>query len=110
MGSGERNNPFNAWKRDEGVSKNHLYDRAGRQINEGDVVHMIGRLDIMWRVQKVTPVLAPNLPPGMVEVSLVAVVVQGVAGGQPIGDLIKVVDASETKGPAPTAVAGVQES
>jgi len=95
MGADERANPFAAWKKADQVSPTEAYDRNGRLLQPGDVVHIIGKGDIMWRMQSVKPVLAPNAPKGLVEISMVAVFMTGVPGGTPIADLLKVKDASE---------------
>jgi len=95
MGSDARNNPFSRWKNADQVVQTEAYDRHGRQLQPGDVVHIIGKGDIMWRVQGVKPILAPDAPKGLVEISLIAVFMTGVPGGTPIADLLKVKDASE---------------
>lgn len=61
----------------------------------GDVIHVLNKADIMWRLQKVAPVLDPKAPAGLVELHMVAVFVTGVQGGMPISDVIKTRDASE---------------
>lgn len=73
-----------------GMARTAAYDRFGRMIHSGDLVVMLNQGTIMWRVQETKPVMAPNAPPGMVEVSLVAVFVQGVPGGTPLSDLVLV--------------------
>ena len=97
MGRDERQSRFNQWRREEQVSKTSAYDRFGREIREGDVIHLIGKGDLFWRVAKVSPVLTPQAPPGMVEIHLTAAFITGVPGGQPIGDVIKCVDAQEAE-------------
>lgn len=107
MGAEQRSNPFNTWRQAAGVTTTELYDRNGRPLQSGDVVHLIGKLDIMWKVVHVRPVLDKDAPPGLVELALQAVVVQGLPGGQPIPMIIKVRDAGEfvhvaTPDPPPT--------
>lgn len=110
MGADQRANPFSTWKRSEGVSQAKLYDRNGRELGVGDVVHLLNKSDIFWRVQSVTPVLDPKAPAGLIELQLVAVFLTGVPGGRPITDVLKTRDASENQtgpaGPAGPATPG----
>lgn len=75
--------------------KTQAYDRFGRVLQAGDLVILLEKGPIVWRVQEVRPVLSPQAPPGVVEISLVAIFATGAPGGTPIGDLIKVRDAGE---------------
>lgn len=75
------------------VSRTETCDRFGRRVKSGDVVHLIGKLDIMWKVVGVKPILDAKAPPGLVEISLVTRFVTAVPGGTPVMDLIKVRDA-----------------
>jgi len=95
MGVGERANPFATWKKTDGVSSLSAYDRSGREINAGDAVYVIGKQDIIWRVIHVKPLLGKDAPPGAVEIAMQAILLSGVQGGAPLGDIIKVRDVSE---------------
>jgi len=95
MGADERANPFNQWRKVDGVSVLSAYDRAGRQINAGDAIYLIGKLDVMWRVIHVKPLLGKDAPPGAVEIAMQAILVNGVQGGAPLMDILKYKDASE---------------
>ena len=95
MGRDERANPFGAWKQPAGMSKSQTYDRNGRELGVGDVVHILGKGDIMWRVTDLHPIMDPKAPPGLIEIQLAAVFVTGVPGGQRVSDLIKCKDARE---------------
>lgn len=97
MGAAARRNPFNRWRQESAVTSTKLYDRFRHEIHEGDLVHLLGRSDVMWRVQKCAPALAPNAPPGMVELQLVAVFALGLPGGQPITDMVKVQGVEELR-------------
>jgi hypothetical protein len=100
MGRDERSNPFNRFAKTEALSVSQTYDRFGRPLQEGDIIHLLGKLDIMWRVVSVKPILNPKAPPGTIEIQLHAVFVTGVPGGQLVTDVIKVKDASEFAQPA----------
>lgn len=100
MGKDERVNTFNRARQDAPTMlRTKAYDRFQRPLQEGDVVLLLGKGDIFWRVQKVAPSMHPSAPAGMVELSLVAVFVTGVQGGEAIPDLIKVRDVSEVQQP-----------
>lgn len=99
MGAEQRRNPFAQWKQRDGVSKLNAYDRMGREIGPGDVVHILGKTDVMWKVTGVRPVLDKDAPPGLVEISLASAFLTGVQGGHPIPDLLKVFDAQEATAP-----------
>ncbi len=103
MGRDERENPFNRFRQAEGRSSRETYDRNGRLIGEGDIVHLIGKGDVMWRVTSVKPVMDPKAPPGLVELALVAAFVTGVPGGQNVMDVIKCKDATEVAPPVAIA-------
>lgn len=96
MGAAARSNPFGAWKRDGGARHTEAYDCAGRLIGPGDMVHVFNKQDVMWRVVKTKPILngPPNQPP-LVEVTMVATFITPVPGGMPLGDCVKVMDASD---------------
>lgn len=81
------------------MTSTKLYDRFQKEVKDGDVVYLLGRTDIMWRVQKVAPSLQPGAPPGLVELHLVAVFAMGLPGGTPVTDMIKVRDAEDLKQP-----------
>ena len=95
MGAESRTNPFTKWKQTEGVSRHEVYDRYGRQIGTGDIVSLPALGQVLWRVTSTRPVLHKDAPPGVMELSLVAVLVEGVAGGQPVAEILKVRDALE---------------
>lgn len=95
MGSESRRNPFNEWQRSEGVVTTRAYDRFGRELQEGDAVVLMGSDVIVWRISYVKPVLDAKAPPGLVEIGMQAVFVNGVPGGQKLGDIIKVRDVGE---------------
>lgn len=97
MGRDERNNPFNTWRQADGVSATTLYDRHARVIGEGDVVHILGKGDVFWRIQDLTLQMPRSTqdPPMHLRVTMTAVIITGLPGGQPIQDIIKVKDASE---------------
>lgn len=96
MGRDERSNPFLKARAVAGLLKTRLYDRFQRPLQEGDVVHLIGRGDIMWRVQTCTPSFEPSVPPGTMQLQLISVLQLGLPGGVPVTDMIKVLDAPET--------------
>lgn len=96
MGHESRNSPFTSWGgAGEAAAKTQTCDRYGRVVQSGDVVHLIAKQDIMWKVVHVKPILDAKAPPGLVEIALVASFVTGVPGGMPVADMIKVRDASE---------------
>lgn len=95
MGADQRANPFADWKKSERVSQATAYDRNGRELQVGDTVHLIGKGDLMWRLTKAAPVLAPGAPAGLVELQLHAVCIIGVQGGAPTAGLLKTKDVSE---------------
>lgn len=83
----------------KGLSTTQVYDRFAHPIQEGDVVHLLGKVDIMWRVQAVKPALGLAAPAGTVELQLVAIIHTGVPGGRPIADMLKVQDAEALRTP-----------
>lgn len=95
MGAAARNNPMAQWRKDQAVSQWEIYDQYGRQINVGDVVMWPGIPTITWRITKTRPIMHPQAPTGLVEVTLVAAMVEGMQGGVPTGLLVKVRDAAE---------------
>lgn len=110
MGSESRRNPFNEWQRSEGVLNTRAYDRFGRELQEGDAVVLLGKDVIVWRLSYVKPILDSTAPPGLMEMGLHAVFVSGVPGGQKLGDIIKVLDASEHATQMPPGGEGTKES
>jgi hypothetical protein len=99
MGSAERRNPFNTWKREATPSPRDVFDRYGRLIQPGDAVMLLMPQDTVWRVASVKEVSDPRMPPGTVELTFTAVFTTGVQGGVPITDLLKVADVTEFTGP-----------
>jgi hypothetical protein len=97
MGVAERNNPFNRWKQEAGANQYDVYDRFGRQIGAGDLVMLPMTGDIMWRVTETKPIMDPKAPPGLVQMTLAAVMIEGVQGGVPQPALVKLRDRSEFK-------------
>jgi len=97
MGTAERSNPFNRWRRDDQVSEFKLYDKFQREVGVGDAVMVLGKDDVTWRVANITLQLPRNAndPPAHLKVTLAAVFINGVPGGIPVGDMIKVRDVSE---------------
>lgn len=95
MGRDARISPFNKWKQAEAVSTTQIYDRLGRLIQTGDVVHILNKTDVFWKVTGCAPVMDPTAPPGLVQVQLVAVFSPSIPGGQRVTDLVKVQDVSE---------------
>lgn len=67
-----------------------LMDRFGRELQEGDLVHIVGKGDIFWQVAKLAPSLYPQAPPAAMELVLVAEFPFVLQGGQRIGDLLLV--------------------
>jgi hypothetical protein len=106
MGAEARANPFATWKRTEGVRDTEAYDCSGRLLQVGDVVHLVGKHDVMWRVSSVRPILDARVPPGTVELSLTTAFVTGIPGGRPIADVLKIIDAGEI----PVAQGGTKDA
>lgn len=92
MGRDETLNPHN---QGQPLIRTAAYDRLGRILASGDLVVLLNQGTILWRVQETKPNLNPAAPPGLVELSLVAVFAQGVPGGTPIGDIVRVRSAGE---------------
>lgn len=97
MGAEQRNNPTSQWmKTHQGsVNKGEIYDQFARPVGIGDMVCLGNHPGEIFRVSVIKPVLRPDAPPGVVEVQLVQVVVQGMQGGVPVMGLVKVRDATE---------------
>lgn len=107
MGKAERLNPTNQLRAAaaSGVNKFGVYDRFMHEVQEGDIVFLLGKQDIFWRIAKIAPVLRPDAPMGTMEVSLVAMFLTGVPGATPIMDMLKVRSAAEVQG----SLAAVQQ-
>jgi hypothetical protein len=95
MGAAARSNPFNQWKQTTQPTVYDAYDEWGRAIGVGDYVILAQHGAVMWRVVQTRPVMNPQAPAGIVELTLTAVTALGIAGGQPQPGLIKVRDAGE---------------
>lgn len=95
MGVAARANSFNQWKRTEGVTIHDCYDQFGRQIGVGDFVILEQHGAVIWRVTNTKPVMRPDAPPGLVELTMAAVTQLVLQGGAPLPGLVKVRDASE---------------
>ncbi len=80
----------------------HAYDALNRQLGVGDVVLIADKPNIRWRVAAVKPVLRPDVPPGLVEMTLTTIIITGVEGGKPLADLYKIIDVSEIPQPGGT--------
>lgn len=95
MGKVDRANPFNQWRKEAGVSTHECYDQFGRQIGVGDFIMMQAHGQVVWRVTNSKPVMHPQAPPGLVELTAAAVTQVGLQGGAPLPGIIKVRDALE---------------
>ena len=95
MGAEARSNPFSQWKRETGATIFNVYDRFGRQIGIGDMITLPEVGDVVWRVTDVRPILDPKAPPGLCHLQLAAVIMEGVQGGAPLANIVKVRDALE---------------
>src|SRR5688572_858593 len=100
MGREARNNPnpFAKMKRVDqvgGPDRHTVYDSLGRVVDYGDMVLFAGYPSLRWRVASIKPVLRPDVPPGMVEVTFTAIIQQGVQGGSANPELIKIADYAE---------------
>ncbi len=92
-----------------------IYDRWGKSLDQGDVVHILGRTDVMWVVADIRPVLDPQAPPGTLIVSLQATLQIPVRGGVRLQDVLKQLDARQVAGlqaqqDPPPPVGGAVES
>lgn len=83
-----------------------LYDRFGRTLDVGDVLFLIGKDDVMWQVVDLKPILTPQAPPGAQVITLAATLQLPVLGGQPLNDVLKVLDAKQTAGRTAGGAAG----
>lgn len=110
MGRDQRTNPFATWVTGGGGRQTESYDRLGRALQKDDMVYIIGKGDVMWRVLELKPVLDANAPAGLVQITLISSLMVPVPGGQRIADLIKVADASELKTPAPEGDQSTREN
>lgn len=96
MGQAARHNPFNRWRTAEGdLSQFKLYDRFGREVGAGDVVYLMEKRDAMWKVEEIKPVLDPQAPPRLLQITLTSIIVAPLSGGVPTGDILKVMDVEE---------------
>ena len=87
------------WKKEDQVKEFEVYDRFGRLIQKGDLVLLIEKRDIFWKVVEVKPILDPTLidPRAQakpVQITLVTSFATVVPGGTPIGDLLQLVNAA----------------
>lgn len=104
MGIAERMNPRSLVNQaTTGVNKFGVYDHFMREVQEGDIVFLPGKQDTFWRISKIAPVLRPDAPPGLMEVTLVAAFVTGLPGGAPIMDMIRLRTRAEVEGSLPAA-------
>jgi len=112
MGREERINPFARMKKAGSFNPNaradasHVYDALNRELGVGDVVLIADKPAIRWRVAAVRPVLRPDVPAGIIEMTLTTVIITGVEGGKPLTDLYKIIDASEIPAQGVAAPAG----
>lgn len=97
MGRDEARNPRN---QAPVLARTAAYDRLNRQIGSGDLVVLLSGATTIWKVVSTKPVMAPNAPPGLVEIQLAASFIQGVPGGTPIGDILIVRTALEAAQPS----------
>lgn len=98
MGRDQRANPFSTMRRanpSAAPDRNTVYDSLGRVVEAGDMVMFASYPGLRWRVASAKPVLRPDVPPGLVEVTFTAVITQGVQGGAANPELIKIGDFSE---------------
>jgi len=70
-------------------------DRFGRELDEGCAFYWIGKQDVVWRLVTVRKSVRPDLPAGILELTMVAEVRTGTQGGMPILDIIKCLSAEE---------------
>jgi len=88
---------MNQWRKSEHIEAFKLYDRFSREVVPGDAVMLFNKWDTAWRIANIELVLPthPQDPPAHLKVTLAAVFINAVPGGTPMGDMVKVMDASE---------------
>lgn len=116
MGAGERQNPFNQWRRTAAVSQLNLYDQFGREIGKGDGIILATPEQIIWVVRECKPVLDHKGPEHLCQLTLTALYQSPFQGGIPLAGIIKALDVSETGAgrpkaevPPPTGNGGIVE-
>lgn len=102
MGRESRRNP--TAQRRHAMVTTQIYDRFEQPLREGDIVLLLGKGDVFWRVTKAAPSLRPGATIGAVELAMVAIWQGSLPGGRPIVDLIRVRSAADepastTEGP-----------
>lgn len=95
MGAKDRANPMAQWRKSQGVTSNHAYDQFGREIGLGDFLILQAHPSVVWRVTNTKPILRPDMPPGLVDMTMAAVTQLPMQGGAPLPGVIKVRDALE---------------
>lgn len=76
------------------TSRFDVYDRFGLQLREGDQLHCLGKTDVFWKIQKITPIVDPRAieanggMPGCT-LRLVSVIDLDMACGLPIAQVLR---------------------
>lgn len=72
-----------------------ILDRVGKPVRVGAAVYILGKLDTIWSVLEITPVMDPTLPPGMLKLTLTATQTSIVPANKPLPDGLLVLTAEE---------------
>lgn len=72
-----------------------LLDRVGKKIDKGSAVYLIGKHDTIWQIHDIKPVLDPQAPPGVVEVTFIASYTAMVNPQVPIPDVLLVLSKAQ---------------
>jgi hypothetical protein len=97
MGRASRLNPTAQAYREGHVQQTKAYDRFGRELASGSGFYWTGKVDTVWEMVEVKPIMHPGAPAGLVEIHVMASVRLAVPGGKPLLDIFRVLTPEQAK-------------